>query len=102
MRVSGTTSGSKESIYYSNDGTAQWKAVLTGTFTYTGTSATCTTSSCNITIYSSSWYTISKTVGKNGNSATSSVTMGNKLMGVTVTKITKHITLTCDANGNLS
>ena len=97
-----TKNGSKSYTYYANDGTMSWKAVLSGTFTYDGTSSTCTQSSCAVTIYESSWYTVYKTAGKSGNQATGEVIMGRKLLGVTVDSITISFDLTCDANGNLS
>lgn len=100
-RASGTKSGSKK-YAYTYDGATAWQAVLSGTFTYTGLSATCTSSSCSVTISDSAWYTISKSAGKSGNSATATVTMGRKVTGVTVDKYTANITLSCDANGNLS
>lgn len=101
-RVSGTKSGAKEATYYGSSGTAAWKAVLYGTFSYTGSSSTCTASSISVTIYDSSWYTISKSAGKSGNTASGSVTMGYKTLGVTVNEVSKNLSLKCDANGNLS
>lgn len=101
-RASGTKSGSKTSSHYGDDGTLNWKAVLTGTFSYTGTSATCTSSSVSVTIYDSDWYTISKSAGKSGSSATASVSMGRKALGVTVDQKDITIKLTCSANGSLS
>lgn len=101
-RASGTITGNKINTYYANDGTASWKAVLSGTFSYTGSSATCTASNCNVTIYHTSWYTISKTTGKSGNTATANVTMGYKTLGVTTNQVSTNISLTCDKNGNLS
>lgn len=101
-RASGTKSGSKIHSYYAADGSLEWKATLSGTFTYTGNSATCTSSSCSVSISNSEWYTISKSASKSGSSANASVTMGKKLLGVTVAQVPITITLTCDANGNLS
>lgn len=100
-RAAGSVSGDKVYTYYYDGGTA-WKAVLTGSFTYTGSSATCTSSSCDVTVYNSAWYTVSKSASRSGNSATASVTMGRKLLGITVEKIPTSLKLTCDANGNLS
>lgn len=101
-RASGTKTGSKSKTYYGDDGTSNWKATLTGTFTYTGTSATCTASSVSVTVYDSDWYTVSKSASKSGNTATASVTMGEKLLGVTVNKMSTSSTLSCDKDGNLS
>lgn len=102
MRASGTVTGSKKYTYYSSSGTEKWNAVLTGSFSYTGSSATCTSSSVSVTIDDSDWYQIYKYAGKSGNKATASVTMGYRLDGETVTQVPVSLTLTCDANGNLS
>lgn len=101
-RASSTRSSSKEYIYYSNSGEEAWRAELFGTFTYDGSTSVCTASSCTVTISKTSWYAVSKTVGKNGNTATADLVMGNKLLGITVLKREISLTLTCDANGNLS
>lgn len=101
-RASGTVTGNRVRTYYNDSGTEMWKATLTGTFSYTGTTATCTASSCSVSISNSSWYVVSKSATKSGNTATASLTMGNKLLGITVKKVPITITLTCDGNGNLS
>lgn len=101
-RASGSLTGSKPATYYSSSGVAQWKAVLTGSFTYTGSSAVCTASSVAVTVYNSTWYEISKSASKSGDTATASVTMGQKVGGITTLKVPADISLTCDANGNLS
>ncbi len=101
-RATQTRSGSKSYTYYTSDGSAKWKATLSGTFTYNGSSATCTSSSCSVTIYNSSWYTISKSASKSSNTASASVTMGYKVLGVTTNQVTRNISLSCDKDGKLS
>lgn len=100
--ASGTKSGASTYDYHGANGALIWTAKLYGTFTYNGVSATCTASSCDVTIYDSNWYVVSKTAGKNGNKATASVTMGLWHLGVTVSKTTYSLSLTCDKNGVLS
>lgn len=95
-------SGTKTSTYYVDDGTARWKVTLSGSFTYDGSSATCTSSSCSVIIYNNSWYTISKSASKSGNTAFGSATMGYKVLGITTNQVTRDISLTCDKDGNLS
>lgn len=102
FRASGTKTGRKTVEYYSSDDELVWKAVLSGTFTYTGAAATCTASSCDVSIYNTAWYVVSKTTGKTGGTATAEITMGRKLLGITVDRVPVSISLTCDANGNLS
>lgn len=102
VRSSRSVTGSKVNTHYDSDGTAKWKAVLTGSFTYTGSSAKCTSSSANVTIYDSAWFTVSKSASKSGNTASAQITMGRKVSGVTVAKVSSDMTLSCDGNGNLS
>ncbi len=101
-RASGTKSGTARYDYYASDGDKEWTATLNGTFTYNGTSATCTSSSCSVSISNSAWYLISKSASKSGNTATASVNMGRKILGVTTDKEYIDLSLSCDANGNLS
>lgn len=101
-RASGTTTGHRNLTYTANDGTVCWKATLTATFTYNGTSATCTASNCSVTVYESNWYTVSKSAAKSGNTATATVTMGRKVLGITIDKDTYSMTISCDKDGNMS
>lgn len=101
-RASGSVSGGKQYTHYDGSGSQNWVAVLNGSFTYNGSSATCTSSSVNVTIYDSAWYVVSKSASKSGNTAIGAVTMGMKSVGVTVMQVPVNLTLTCDANGNLS
>lgn len=101
-RTTWSVTGSKQYTYYDGNSVSQWKAVLTGTFTYDGSSSNCTSSNVDVTIYDSSWYVISQFASKTGNKANASVTMGEKLVGGTVTRVPVNLSLECDANGNLS
>lgn len=101
-RATNTKSGSKTYVFHGSDGNEEWRAVLSGTFTYTGSSSTCTDSRCVITVTDTDWYLISKSAGKSGSSATATVTMGRKFMGVQLEEETTNLTLTCDKNGKLS
>ncbi len=101
-KSTGTKNGTKVYVYKNNAGEAKWQAVLNGTFTYSGTSASCTASSCNVTIYIDDWYVISKTTGKSGATATAELTMGYKVFGITAKKVPVSMSLTCDVNGKLS
>lgn len=100
-RASGSVSGSKPYTYYSADGRSLWKATLSGTFRYTGSSAVCTSASISTTVYDSSWRTISKSSEKEGSAAVGTVKMGGNIAGMATT-VPVSLRLTCDANGNLS
>lgn len=54
-----------------------------------------------VTVYNSNWYTVSKTTTRSGNTATGVLTMGKKVLGITISQPTYTTTLTCDRNGNL-
>lgn len=101
-RESGSVTGKKRYTYYSENGSTEWVVDLNGSFTYTGSSATCTSSSVDVTIHDSSWYVVSKYATKSSNKATASVTMGDKPAGTTVLTVPVSLTLQCDPNGNLS
>lgn len=99
--ASGTVTKSKSYTYYTGDN-AQWEFTLNGTFTYNGVTSTCTSSNCAVSIYDSHWYLVSKSAGKSGNTATATATLGYKYLGITTSKGTYDLTLTCDKNGNVS
>ena len=95
-RDSSTKTGRKTYTYRNSSGEEQWKAVLIGTFTYNGSTASCTASSCTVTITNTKWYVISKTTGKSGGTAYADLTMGRKILGITADKESYHMSLTCD------
>ena len=101
-RAGGTISGSKVKNYYDSKGTLCWQFVLNGSFSYTGSSATCTSSTCSVSIYSQGWYVISKNASKSGNTASANATMGESSGGVLANQVSASLTLRCDKNGNLS
>lgn len=95
-------SGSKTVSYYDDSGALKWKATLTASFTYDGSTSSCTSANSTVAICDSDWYVISNNSGHAGNTATANVTMGRRYLGVTVKTVPVTITLSCDANGNLS
>jgi len=99
IRAANTISGSKSYTYYESDGVAQWKATLYGSFSYTGSSALCTSSSVDVTIYKSAWSVKTKSASKSANTASANVSVQKKLVGITVPA---SISLSCNANGKLS
>lgn len=101
-RATSTKTGTKTYVGRNSNGEEEWRIILSGTFTYTGSSSTCTASSCSVRITDTDWYVISKSATKSGSSAIAAVTMGRKVMGITTDKDTINIRLTCDKNGNLS
>jgi len=101
-RASGTTSGRNIKNHYSSDNVLQWRAVLDASFSYNGSSATCTSvNSFNVTIYNSDWSVGSKSTSRSGNTAYGYLTMNRKIVGGTQ-GVPVTVTLSCDKNGNLS
>lgn len=102
MRRTNTKSGKKNYVCRSEDGTELWIATLHGTFTYNGTTATCTSSSFSFQAYDDAWYLVSDATSRSGAMAYTTFTAGKKLLGVTILKETQEMTLTCSPTGTLS
>lgn len=101
-RAGNTVSGSAKYEYFSADGDLQWKIVLHATFTYNGSTSSCTSvNSLTVKVYDDGWSLDSKSYSKSGNTATGNVTMAKKLL-VGSGKVPITLTLSCDKNGNLS
>lgn len=101
-RATNYRNGSKDFRHYDSGNTLRWKATLTATFSYNGSSATCTAvNSFNVTIYNSDWSVGSKSTSRSGNTAYGYLTMNRKIVGGTQ-GVPVTVTLSCDKNGNLS
>lgn len=83
-------------------GTILWTATVTGTFSYNGSTSSCTNASYDTQINNSSWSEQSGNAYPSGNSAIADVVMARKLLFIVVETVPVTITLTCDKNGNLS
>ncbi len=101
-RATSTKNGQKTATYVDSDNVVQWTATLKATFTYTGSSATCTNSSITYTVSDSSWKITEATATKSGNKATGDVTAKKYFLGIPTKTVDKTITITCSANGTLS
>lgn len=101
-RASNTKVARKTYTYYGSDNAEDWRAVLWGNFIYNGTTVTCNAAGCDVTITDTAWYIVSKTAGPSGSAAVGSLTMGKKLLGITVATETVNMRIDCDANGNFS
>lgn len=95
-------SGSKTTTYKNSSGETQWTYKITGTFSYTGSSSSCTSVSDSYTISNDNWHMSSHSCSKSGNTAYGTVTMKYKVLGVTFDTISKDLSLTCSATGTLS
>lgn len=101
-RSSTIRSGKKTTSYKNSSGEILWSVSVTGTFTYNGNSATCTSSSVSTTCPNSSWKITSKSANKSGATAKATATAKRYNNGSVIETKTKTVTLTCSATGTLS
>ncbi|MBQ3128599.1 MAG: hypothetical protein IJN78_04610 [Clostridia bacterium] len=101
-RATNTKSGSKTYTYTNSDNEKQWSVTLNGTFTYTGSTATCTNATISKVIYDDAWKFTSATASKSGNKATGNITAKKYFLGIAIKTVNDSITLTCSATGTLS
>ena len=94
--------GTRTYTHKASDDTTLWTYKITGTFSYTGSSSTCTAVSDSYTISNDNWHMSSHSCSKSGNTAYGTVTMKYKVLGITANTITKNISLSCSASGTLS
>ena len=101
-RAGNTKTGTKTDHYYNSDSELQWTMTVTGTFSYDGSTSTCTNVTGSTSITNTKWYVVSESTSRNGNTATYDATMGYKVLGITINKEVRTLNLSCDKNGNLS
>ncbi len=71
--------------YHCNSGgTVLWTATVTGTFTYNGSTSSCTNASYRTDVYASTWSEQSGTAYPSGNTAIADVVMARKLLFIVV------------------
>lgn len=102
IRISGTKTGTKTLSYSNADGVTVWDIIVKGTFSYTGNSSTCTSSTVSANSYNSTWKIADKSATKSGNKASGTVTAKQYYLIVCIETMTKTVNLYCDKNGNLS
>ena len=97
-----TKSGSKFVNYYNSDNEKVWTVTVYGSFSYTGTSSSCTASSVSYTIYNDSWKVKSATASRSANKAIGDFTCKFYLLGIPVKTVEQSVTLSCSSTGVLS
>ena len=101
-RANTAKSGRKIFSYYNSKDTLLWSATLKGTFTYTGSRATCTASSITHTVYDDNWKITSAVASKSGNTAKGDITAKYYVLGIPAKTVERTISLTCSSSGVLS
>lgn len=101
-RASNQKTAKKTGNYKNAQGTTMFSVTVTGTFTYTGSSSTCTKSVASATSKNANWKISSKSASKSGNKATAKATAKRYVDGTVVETRNCSVTLTCSSNGSLS
>lgn len=102
VRASYTKRATKTFTFRNADNIVQWSAELIGSFRFDGTTSTCASSICNVSIKDSGWYIISKSATESDNIAKATLKMGYKPLNVTTDTKSIDMQITCDANGNIT
>lgn len=90
------------SLYNSSD-EEQWRYTLHATFLYReGISAQCQNRRDEYHIYNSDWSMVSHSTSIDDDSAFGTVTMKCTVLFITISTITKDVSITCDAYGNIT
>lgn len=96
-----TKSGSKTRNYKNSDGVTLWSVTVNGTFTYNGTTSSCTKSTHSTSVSASNWSIKSSSSSKSGNCATATATATHKQI-LTSKDYTISVNLYCSPYGILS
>ena len=94
-----TQHGHKTVTFYSPDKTREWSLTTHGTFTYNGSSASCTSCTATKTIYNPSWKVSIISVKAAGNRATSTARGKYYRKNMPVQSKIRSASLRCSANG---
>ena len=101
-RATVSKTGSKKVVLYNSSDEAMVTLKLTATFTYTGSSATCTAATPSYTIHEDSWKVTTATASKSGNKATGNFTAKHYALLIPIQTRDVAITITCSNTGTLS
>ena len=101
-RTTSTKIAKKTGSYKNSSGTVLWSVTVTGTFSYNGSTSSCTKSVVSTHINNSRWSISKSSSSKSGNKATATAIAKCTSDGAVVSTVSKTVTLTCDKDGNLS
>lgn len=96
-----TKSGMKTTTFRDGDGVRKWDVNLYGTFQYTGSYATCTSSSMDYKVYEGNWKADPLTPSRSGNRAIGDFVMKRYKLGVKVETQRGSLYVACQADGTL-
>ena len=102
LRATSTKTGSKTFTLYNSNDEKVLVMKLTATFSYTGSSATCTNVAPTFTVYNSNWRVTKSTGTKSGNKGIGDFTAKQYVVNVPINTKDVTITITCSNTGVLS
>ena len=94
--------GSKTVYCKNSSGKTLWSVTVNGTFTYNGSTSSCTSASVSTSVVDASWKIASKSSSKSGNTAKATATAHYYLNGNIIDRQIKTVTLKCSASVKLS
>lgn len=100
-RATSTKVAKKTSTVKNKNGESLWYVTVEGTFTYTGSSSTCTKSVVSAGIYNTSWKIYSKSSSKSGNKASATATADLYAGGSYIDSMTEVVSLYCGSTGSV-
>lgn len=102
LRTTYERTASKTVSYKNSSGATAWTFTVNGTFTYNGSTSNCTKATDSYNVSISGWSCSSASSNTGGNKAIGTVKMNYYSIGVLLQTITETVTISCDANGNIS
>ena len=98
----GSKTASKNYKHYNASNELVWMVKLTASFTYNGSTSSCTSATPSYTEYVSTWKVKTATASHSGNTATGNYTAKRYTLLIPVETVNKTLTLKCDKNGNVT
>lgn len=102
LSASNSITRTKKYEFFDSTNQLCWAAFLTASFTYNGTTSSCTSVSKATTNYNSSWRCTASSCFKSGATATGNFTFKHYVLGIPNKTINKTLTLTCSPNGTIT
>lgn len=97
-----TKSGAKGYNFYNANGVLLWNVEITGTFTYDGSTSSCTNVTKSTKIYDGNWKVTAESCSKSGNKAYGDFTVKRYTLLVPVQTEVVNLVLACSPSGVLS
>jgi hypothetical protein len=97
-----SSKSAKKTVNYKNGATTMWAVSVHGTFTYNGSTSTCTASSVTAQSFNANWKIASKQSSKSGSTAIANAVGKRYNSGAEVQSVSREVRLSCNKNGGLS